>query len=522
MVLPDADIIFGKIVLGRDYLSRSEAGDIAEELEAAARRGRSESFPSAALRLGFLGRDRVDEVNTLLTHGELVCRGQCGARRPLARVKADETAACQSCGGPLYLARLDLAAVEEKGSTTFIDMSTPQVDPQPPDPVSSASAQADPEPAQAEQGAEDESGELTFMELEFTGVPEPSREAASPAFDPAAPTVMPDPESGVVAPLFDLDLQVLTPSGPPEPAFSEESTMEFDAPPVGETWRSEDEPPQAGFEPFKIAPNLSIEAPIGRGGMGVVYRGRLDDFVVAVKVLAAQAHPSVLARFDREVRLASALNHPNIVTVLDTGTVPSGEHEGQPYLVMDYIRGRDLAAWVLECPRSPAACSEITAMVCRAMAHAHSKGILHRDIKPANILVKSEGDVPMLCDFGLARYRAETNSLTRTGDILGTPAYMSPEQAVGKKHEIGPATDIYALGAVLFHLLTGRPPFVAPTIFSTIDRVVREPAAAPSSINRAVPPALDAVVLKALEKSPLDRYHTAEQLAQAMLAAAPA
>jgi predicted Ser/Thr protein kinase len=272
------------------------------------------------------------------------------------------------------------------------------------------------------------------------------------------------------------------------------------------------------FEPFAIDGGIRILAPVARGGMGAVFRA-IDEAgqVLAVKVLSgrASANPEAVARFHRETQLAKNLSHPGIVRVHGGGLVTTGDHEGRPYIVMDYIAGRDLDVWSTEKPRSTQDVLRILPPVCAAIDYAHGRGVVHRDLKPGNILVRAEDDAPLICDFGLARYRAGSQ-LTRTGDILGTPAFMAPEQARGESKLVGPPTDVYALGAILYFLLTGRPPFVGPRTFALLERVVRETPKPPGELNPEITPALDEVVLKALAKGPVDRYHTCGQLKRAL------
>ena len=196
----------------------------------------------------------------------------------------------------------------------------------------------------------------------------------------------------------------------------------------------------------------------------------------------------------------------------DAALAEGGELDGRPYYMMDYVRGRDLTEWLAERRRTPQESANLVAQVCQAMEYAHSRGVVHHDLKPENVLVAFENDRPMVCDFGLARYKADTQNVTQTGQIMGTPSYMSPEQALGRRHKIGPPTDVYALGAICYYLWTGRPPFSGTSPFQTIERVVRTAPRPPSQLNPDVPPALEAVVLKALAKEPTDRYPTCGEL----------
>jgi len=225
-----------------------------------------------------------------------------------------------------------------------------------------------------------------------------------------------------------------------------------------------------------------------------------------------------MARFEREVKTSGALDHPNIVRVFATGTMPPepGGGPGKPYFVMDYVKGRDLSAWRNEKARPFADCVRMLVTLCQAMEHAHSRGVIHRDLKPGNVLVREGDDQPTICDFGLARYKAEAHGLTRTGDILGTPSYMPPEQALGHRAKIGPPTDVYALGALLYHLVTGKPPFLGPTAFLTIAKVIKEKPESPRKIVPTIPEALEVIILKALSKEPIDRFHTCADLRMAL------
>jgi serine/threonine-protein kinase len=184
---------------------------------------------------------------------------------------------------------------------------------------------------------------------------------------------------------------------------------------------------------------------------------------------------------------------------------------------MEYVQGNDLNAWITEQPRSPEECARLILRLCDPVEHAHGKGVVHRDIKPGNVLVRAGDGLPVLCDFGLARYRSRDLSLlTDQDDILGTPAFMSPEQARGNQSQIGPPTDVHALGAVLYRMVTGRPPFQGPTPFATIEAVVRQQPTPPRQVVPAVSAGLEAVILKALAKDPRERYHTASRMKVAL------
>jgi predicted Ser/Thr protein kinase len=250
---------------------------------------------------------------------------------------------------------------------------------------------------------------------------------------------------------------------------------------------------------------------IGRGGMGVVYRARQRslDRLVAVKMIQPRrlSQPQSVERFYREARAAANLQHPNIVRIYEVG-----EHEGQHYFSMDYVAGQSLAQAAHEKTLDPARAARYIQKVAAAIDFAHGHGIVHRALKPSNILV-DEGDEPRITDFGLAKRFSEDDELSREGQIVGTLPYMPPEQAEAKRAEVGPASDIYALGATLYRLLAGRPPFLADTDAATLAQVLHAEPLPPSVLNPAVERPLEAMCLKCLEKDPRDRYQSARQLA---------
>jgi tetratricopeptide (TPR) repeat protein/predicted Ser/Thr protein kinase len=252
---------------------------------------------------------------------------------------------------------------------------------------------------------------------------------------------------------------------------------------------------------------------MGRGGMGAVYRARRTDLnrEFAVKFLMHGADdPRLRERFLREARAAAGLaGHPGIVTVHD-----AGEHEGKPYLVMDVVEGRSLEAVAREGELTPLESASIMMKAARAMQYAHDAGVIHRDLKPANIML-ADSRMPRITDFGLARVRALDEAaarLTRSGEIVGTPAYMPPEQVRGEPATA--ASDIYSLGATLYALCAGRPPFEGDSMVATLQAVLEAPAPALRELNRSVPPALEAVVRQCLAKDPAARYPTAAALAE--------
>jgi WD40 repeat protein/predicted Ser/Thr protein kinase len=262
----------------------------------------------------------------------------------------------------------------------------------------------------------------------------------------------------------------------------------------------------------RAVPGYEILGELGRGGMGVVYKARQMSLnrVVALKMILAGAHAGKQQRdrFRGEAEAAARLQHPNIVQVYEIG-----EHERCPYFSLEYVEGRNLQDMLNDGMLPPLQAAALVEQLAQAVHYAHQRGIVHRDLKPSNVLITQEG-TPKITDFGLAK-RLEGGAVnTRTGDILGTPSYMAPEQAAGKTKEIGPATDIYSLGAILYEMLTSRPPFEGSSAFDTVYLVMTAEPSRPSQCNPRVPPDLETICLKCLEKDPAKRYASAQVLAE--------
>jgi hypothetical protein len=272
--------------------------------------------------------------------------------------------------------------------------------------------------------------------------------------------------------------------------------------------------------------------------MGVVYKARqlsLNRFVALKMMLGGQlASQEDVQRFRAEAEAAATLDHPGIVPVYDVGV-----HNGQPYIAMGYIMGCSLSDLLRDGPLASRAAAELLAPVCEAVHYAHEHYVIHRDLKPANILLEeaesralrtgSESVAanagpdhsapptalrPRITDFGLAKRLKGDSDFTISGQLLGTPSYMSPEQATaGSRYPIGPASDVYALGAILYQTVTGRPPFQAESVFETVAQVVEADAVPPRLLNRNVAREVDAICMKCLAKNPSDRYSTARAMA---------
>ena len=250
---------------------------------------------------------------------------------------------------------------------------------------------------------------------------------------------------------------------------------------------------------------------IAHGGMGVVYKARqrsLNRTVALKMILSGQlASEEEVRRFYSEAEAAANLEHSGIVPIHEVG-----QHEGQHYFSMGFIEGQSLARRIADGPLRSDKAAELTKQVAEAIAYAHDRGVIHRDLKPANILLDREGQ-PRVTDFGLAKRIEGDSDLTATGQILGTPSYTPPEQASGSIHEIGPLSDVYSLGAILYCLLTGRPPFQAASHVETLKQVAEQEPASPRQLNATVPKDLETICLKCLEKDPGERYETAAKLA---------
>ncbi len=254
-----------------------------------------------------------------------------------------------------------------------------------------------------------------------------------------------------------------------------------------------------------------MQALLGRGGMGLVFKARhlRLNRLVALKMLITGAYsgPHEQARFQREAESAASLHHANIVQIHDVG-----DHQGWPYFTMELLEGGSLSQALAGTPQPAHQAATLVATLAEAVHMAHQGGIIHRDLKPANILLTAEGR-PKVADFGLARHFDGEPAVTLSGTRLGTPSYMAPEQVIGKAGTIGPAADIYALGVLLYEVLTGRPPFRGETAAETERQVLNHEPVSPARLNPKVPRDLETICLKCLSKEPQRRYSSAAALA---------
>lgn len=274
--------------------------------------------------------------------------------------------------------------------------------------------------------------------------------------------------------------------------------------------------PKKNYRPSQVplaqVPGYEVLEELGRGGMGVVFKAKQTQLgrLVALKMILSEmgSDPEKHRRFRLEAEAAARIRHPNIVQIHDVG-----EHEGRPFLVLEYIDGGSLAQRLDGKPWPPADAALLVEELAQAVHEAHAHGIVHRDLKPSNVLLPRKELTPKVSDFGLAKFLDRTTHQTRTGNILGTPQYMAPEQAAGLNDKVGPATDVYALGAILYELLTGRPPFQGQDLLALLEQVRLKEPIAPRRLQGDVPRDLETICLKCLAKEAARRYASAQDLA---------
>ncbi|HEY2148006.1 MAG TPA: serine/threonine-protein kinase, partial [Pirellulales bacterium] len=261
--------------------------------------------------------------------------------------------------------------------------------------------------------------------------------------------------------------------------------------------------------PVSVAPVIAgyeILGELGRGGMGVVYKARQTGLnrIVALKMILtdSDAGPAEISRFRAEAAAVARLQHPNIVQIIEVG-----ENQGRLFFSLEYMDGGGLNHKLGRRPQPPREAAALVETLARAIHHAHQRGVVHRDLKPANVLLTADG-TPKIADFGLAKY-LDVSGQTAVGAVLGTASYMAPEQAQGQNHQVGPAADIWALGVILYEMLTGRPPFRGDSLHGTLAQVLNAEPPPPRQLSPDVPAALQAICLRCLRKDPVQRYPSA-------------
>ncbi len=303
------------------------------------------------------------------------------------------------------------------------------------------------------------------------------------------------PDSGDMSPVENADSLTFK-LAPREPDDSSSDPDEAEAPPRLDQ--------VAGYKILKV---------LGQGGMGVVYKARQRGLkrIVALKMISGgvgREGPDDLARFRSEAMAVADLQHPNIVQIYEVG-----EDNGRPFFSLEYVSGGSLAKKISGTPCPPDAAARMLMALAAGMQYAHERGIVHRDLKPANVLLAESGE-PKVSDFGLVKRLEDDAGQTQSGSILGTPSYMAPEQAEGRIKDIGPCSDIYALGGILYEMLTGRPPFRAASVLDTLQQVRTQEPIPPSQFQPKVPRDLETICLKCLQKDSAKRYDSAAALGE--------
>lgn len=441
------------------------------------------------------------------------------ATPPLAQAN-DETLPGTSASGP---ARNPVAQVATGDDTATLRMTSPPPGSSPAQPASTSTPDVTltgdskaPAPFESDATLAGSSARaMTSAPIAADSVApnRPTRKGEAPAVAPeiegisglVAPSTGPGPLTSSDATRADPRSQKSLPSAPPSPAQtgSDAATLVESKSQVAPGDR---QPAAASGD----SGGYDVLGTLGRGGMGVVYKARQRGLnrLVALKMILSGTHASAedIDRFQAEAKAVAELQHQNIVQIYDWG-----ERDGHPYFALEFVDGGTLQARINGQPMAARAAAELVEKLARGMAFAHGHGILHRDLKPANVLVTKDG-TPKITDFGLAKKLGDDSGRTGTGAILGTPSYMAPEQAEGKK-EIGPAADIYSLGAILYDALTGRPPFCGESVLDTLSQVKHDDPVPPSRLQPRVPRDLEIICLKCLQKEPGKRYSTADELA---------
>jgi eukaryotic-like serine/threonine-protein kinase len=349
-----------------------------------------------------------------------------------------------------------------------------------------------------------------------------TRDAAPPAGFPVTETAPGPDEKGAAADEAPPPPPAHPAVTPPRAALARSTSSPGVAPatPDGRTFGTILQGPEQGEAAARASaaearpdlPGYEVLEKLGQGGMGVVYKARQlrPNRVVALKMMLAGAQASAehRTRFRLETEAVARLRHPNIVQIYEVG-----EHEGRPFCCLEFLEGGNLGERLAGTPQPARPAAGLMETLARAMHAAHQQGVIHRDVKPANILLAADG-TPKISDFGLAKQLDEDTGQTQAGAVMGTPPYMAPEQAAGRNRDIGPTTDVYALGAVLYELLTGRPPFRAATQVETLDQVRTQDPVPVRRLQPAVPRDVETICLKCLAKEPHKRYASALELAE--------
>ena len=538
------NILFGKLAIGRRLLTREQASEGFRAISSALRAGGGQrNLWDFCRDKGYLRDEQIALVMRVIDNGMWVCTKGCEGGTALMDFPADRPFVCPGCSAPLQIVPRT-PSKSSAGSTGPGGMVKPAMPKtsvtdrlkrrklaerqaaeelgSQPVPVGQGGA-AEPDTVNTSETAELPPGEVARARAE-SGSGSDVRESpvgASPAH--AEPSNSLAGEGASARPLTDSDAPpALRPAASVRPDSDSgfvpsggAGSLAADAGGAGGAIaRSRGTALKSGrarFAPGQVVGDYEILSELGRGGMGMVLKARQRstgrDAALKVLLEKAESNPKITERFNREVKVGAKLRHPAIVGVYDAGFT-----DGHHWMAMEYVDGRDMQAWRGEPGRSIGQGIQLLIKVCEGVEFAHSRFIVHRDLKPGNVMVTREGDQPKICDFGLAKALAERSSLTKTGDILGTPYYMAPEQAMGKHLLIGPPTDVWALGVMLYEMATGRLPFQGKTTFKIIRGIATETAPSPSSLGFALPPDFEKIIMTCLEKEPARRYRSAGKL----------